>query len=131
MVKWLKTALIVVFVSLAAFAQDNVPQWELYGGYQYTRISTGFVQDQLNLQHQLNPTVPLFNFGRHQNLNGWKWARERQPLVWWRSGCERKLRDEQHKSWDCARKHSHRNTTHKDPRIHDDGRSTIYLASHG
>ena len=68
----MKTRLVLlslIFLVATAAAQDN-PQWELFGGYQFTRFNTGSAQDQLNLATQLFglPNVPL---GSHVNMSGW------------------------------------------------------------
>ena len=56
---------------------------KIYGGYQYTRLDTHAVQDALNLQHALDPTFPLLNFGSHQSLHGWNFGAEEDTLAPW------------------------------------------------
>jgi opacity protein-like surface antigen len=63
-------------------AQTNFDEWKIYGGYQYTSLDTHAVQDALNLQHALDPTFPLLNFGRHQGLNGWDVGGEEDVVKW-------------------------------------------------
>jgi opacity protein-like surface antigen len=66
---------------LSAAAQ-NTPAGEVYGGYQFTRIDTHAVQDELNLEHTLVPSVPLINFGTYQNLNGWNFGGQENTNSW-------------------------------------------------
>jgi opacity protein-like surface antigen len=60
----------LMLASLTAFAQTNAPAGQFFGGYQYTRLDTGAVQDAINLFVLANGS-PAVDFGRHQNLNGW------------------------------------------------------------
>jgi hypothetical protein len=55
---------------VAASAQKT-PEWQLFGGYQYLRIDTGFVQTQLNIFHSTQPSVPVITLSNHENVNGW------------------------------------------------------------
>src|SRR5436305_15119957 len=57
-------------------------QWKVYGGYQYTKLDTHAVQDALNLQHAIDPTVPLLNFGNHQDLSGWNFGVQEDITKW-------------------------------------------------
>jgi opacity protein-like surface antigen len=66
---------------LTAFAQTTAPAGEVYGGYQYMRLDTGAVQDALNLA-ALEAGVSPFNFGRHQNLNGWSFGAQENLNSW-------------------------------------------------
>lgn len=85
-VRMLKQSIVVLtffFSTLTVFAQTNTPQWEVYGGYQYSRIDTGFIQDQFDLLHAENPAViPPLNFGTHQNLNGWNFGGQENVNSW-------------------------------------------------
>jgi opacity protein-like surface antigen len=60
-----------------------IDQVKIYGGYQYTSLDTHAVQDALNLQHTLDPTFPLLNFGSHQNMHGWNFGGEEDTLAPW------------------------------------------------
>jgi opacity protein-like surface antigen len=62
--------------------ESNTPQFELYAGYQFTRIDTGFVQDEFNLLKTLNPDLPIPDFGRHQNLHGWNFGADENINNW-------------------------------------------------
>jgi Outer membrane protein beta-barrel domain len=64
-------------------SNDNFEEVKIYGGYQYTRLDTHAVQDALNLQHALDPTFPLLNFGSHQSLYGWNFGGEEDTLAKW------------------------------------------------
>lgn len=79
-----KLALLVVATLVSAtFARaQDTPAGEIYGGYQYTRIDTHAVQDALNLEHVLDPTFPLVDFGAHQNLNGWNFGVQENMNSW-------------------------------------------------
>jgi opacity protein-like surface antigen len=74
------TLLSLIFLVAAAAAQDN-PQWELFGGYQYTRFNTGSAQSELNLASELLgvPEVPL---GSHVNLSGWNTSLQENMNTW-------------------------------------------------
>ena len=61
---------------------ENFDQWKVYGGYQYTRLDTHAVQDAFKLQHALDPTFPLVNFGDRQNLNGWNFGMQEDITKW-------------------------------------------------
>jgi hypothetical protein len=74
-------ALTLLLVSLTAFSQTTAPTGQFYGGYQYTRVDTGAVQDALNLD-ALQAGVPPFTFGRHQNLNGWSFGGQENFNSW-------------------------------------------------
>jgi opacity protein-like surface antigen len=74
-------ALMLMLASLTAFAQTTAPAGEFYGGYQYMRLDTGAVQDAINLA-ALEAGVPPFNFGRHQNLNGWSFGAQENLNSW-------------------------------------------------
>lgn len=79
----MKTRLLLlslIFLVAAAAAQDN-PQWEVFGGYQYTRFNTGSAQNELNLASLLLgvPEVPL---GSHVNLSGWNTSLQENMNTW-------------------------------------------------
>jgi hypothetical protein len=76
------SALVLASFCVFASAQEYTPQWELYGGYQYTRIDTHAIQDLFNLEHALDPSVPLVNFGAHQGLNGWNFGGQENTNSW-------------------------------------------------
>ena len=61
---------------------ESFNQWKVYGGYQYTMLDTHAVQDALNLQHALDPTFPLINFGDHQDLGGWNFGVQNDITKW-------------------------------------------------
>ena len=58
-------------------------EFKIYGGYQYVSLDTHAVQDALNLEHVVDPTFPLLNFGNHQSLNGWNFGAEEDTLAKW------------------------------------------------
>lgn len=72
-------SLIFGAVSVAA-AQDN-PQWELFGGYQYTRLNTGNAQNELNLAAQTLGIPPL-TLGSNLNLSGWDSSLQENSNHW-------------------------------------------------
>lgn len=74
--------LTLAFCSVATAQQSNTPQWEIYGGYQYTRVGTGFVQDELDLLHTNDPAIPPLPFGRHQNMSGWNFGAQENLNNW-------------------------------------------------
>lgn len=83
MYKFALLAVTLIVFSACAFAQDtSTPAWGIYGGYQYTRIDTSAVQDLINLEHALDPSVPLVNFGAHQNQNGWNFGIQENTNSW-------------------------------------------------
>jgi opacity protein-like surface antigen len=71
----------LLLTCLTSAAQDN-SEWQLYGGYQYTQIDTHAVQDIFNLLHVLEPTVPLVNYGAHQNMKGWDFGLQQNTNSW-------------------------------------------------
>ncbi len=64
-------------------AKADFDEVKIYGGYQYVSLDTHAVQDALNLQHVIDPTFPLLNFGSRQNLNGWNFGAEEDTLAKW------------------------------------------------
>lgn len=70
----------VLFVVAGAVAQDN-PQWEVFGGFQYTRFSTGVIQSSLNSGTQLLG-LPALSLGPHLNLNGWNASLQENRNSW-------------------------------------------------
>jgi hypothetical protein len=70
----------LVFATCAS-AQET-PAGEIYGGYQYTRIDTHAVQDIFNLEHDLDPTIPLVNFGANQRQDGWNFGVQENMNDW-------------------------------------------------
>jgi len=79
----MKTRLVflsLILLATAAAAQDN-PQWELFGGYQFTRFDTLSAQDQLNTATQLLglPNVPI---GSHVNMSGWNTSLQENMNSW-------------------------------------------------
>lgn len=80
---WMKTRLVLislVFLVAVARAQDN-PQWELFGGFQYTRFNTGSAQNSLNLATQFLGAPPLV-LGSHLNLSGWNLSLQENRNRW-------------------------------------------------
>jgi opacity protein-like surface antigen len=72
MLKRLLGLIVFMCSGLSLVAQVQVKHWEIYGGYQYLRIDTGYVQTGFNLLREAFPAVfPPLTFNRHQNLNGW------------------------------------------------------------
>jgi opacity protein-like surface antigen len=78
-VLWL--AVTLVLTSLTAFAQNAAPVAQVYGGFQYTRLDTSAVQDEINLA-ALEAGVPTINVGRHQNLYGWTFGGQENLNSW-------------------------------------------------
>jgi len=79
----MKTRLVLlslVVLAAAATAQDN-PQWELYGGFQYTRFNTSTAQNSLNAAAQLLG-VPALSLGSHLNLSGWNLSLQENRNNW-------------------------------------------------
>jgi opacity protein-like surface antigen len=79
----MKTRLVLlslIFLVAGAAAQDN-PQWELYGGFQYTRFNTGTAQNSLNVAAQLLG-VPAVSLGSHLNLSGWNLSLQENRNNW-------------------------------------------------
>ena len=72
----------LVFATCMCAQEANTPAGEIYGGYQYTRIDTHAVQDFFNLEHVLDPTVPLVNFGAHQTQHGWNFGVQENMNNW-------------------------------------------------
>jgi opacity protein-like surface antigen len=72
--------LMLVLLATAAVAQDN-PQWEIFGGFQYTRFSTGVAQASLNSATQLLGLPPL-SLGAHLNMNGWNTSLQENRNSW-------------------------------------------------
>ena len=75
----MKNVLVVVAVLslsvplLSAQRRSEAPtdEWKIYGGFQYSSLDTHSVQDFLNLEHIINPSLfPQLDFGNRQNLNG-------------------------------------------------------------
>ena len=76
MLKRIALVVSLAVLTLSGFAQSNTPQFELFGGFQFFRQDTTFVQDQLDLPHAQNPAfIPAVNFGAHQNLIRMEWNR--------------------------------------------------------
>jgi opacity protein-like surface antigen len=79
----MKTRLIfplLVFLVATAVAQDN-PQWEVFGGFQYTRFNTSLAQASLNSATQLLGLPPL-SLGAHLNLSGWNVSLQENRNSW-------------------------------------------------
>ena len=79
----MKTRLVLLSLILlvtAAAAQDN-PQWELFGGYQFTRLNTLSAQDQLNVATQLL-ALPAISIGSHVNMSGWNTSLQENRNRW-------------------------------------------------
>jgi opacity protein-like surface antigen len=79
----MKTRLIflwLIFLVTAAAAQDN-PQWEVFGGFQYTRFSTGVAQTSLNAATEFLGVPPL-SLGPHLNLTGWNTSLQENRNSW-------------------------------------------------
>jgi len=79
----MKTRLVLIsliFLVAVAAAQDN-PQWELFGGFQYTRFNAGSAQNSLNLATQLLGVPPLA-LGSHVNLSGWNLSLQENTNSW-------------------------------------------------
>lgn len=79
----MKTRLVllaVIFLSMAASGQDN-PQWELFGGVQYTRFNTGTAQNSLNLASELLG-LPALSLGSRLNLTGWNVSAQENKNAW-------------------------------------------------
>jgi hypothetical protein len=74
---------LLCFTCVLSAAQSNFDEVKIYGGYQYTRFDTHALQDAFNLQHALDPTFPLLNFGSHQSLHGWNFGGEEDTLAKW------------------------------------------------
>src|SRR5438132_12797489 len=79
--KGLWLAVTLILASLTAFAQNVAPVGQVYGGYQYTRLDTSAVQDEINLA-ALEAGVPTIKVGRHQNLNGWSFGGQENLNSW-------------------------------------------------
>ena len=78
----LKLIFVAALLSASYVQAQETPAGEIYGGYQYTRIDTHAVQDYLNLQHVLDPTFPLVNFGDHQRQDGWNFGVQENMNSW-------------------------------------------------
>jgi hypothetical protein len=74
-------ALCVVSLASDAVAQ-NPSQWELFGGYQYTRVDIGAVQDLANSLTVL-AGLPSINVGRKLSMNGWNVSLQENSADWW------------------------------------------------
>jgi opacity protein-like surface antigen len=70
----------IVFFVAGAAAQDN-PQWEVFGGFQYTRFSTSVAQSSLNAATQMLGLPPL-SLGTHLNLSGWNVSLQENRNSW-------------------------------------------------
>jgi hypothetical protein len=79
--------IVLVCLSIASDAQvtgsSGFHEVKVYGGYQFTQLDTHATQDEINLQHALDPTFPLLNFGNHQNLSGWNFGVEEDTYTKW------------------------------------------------
>jgi opacity protein-like surface antigen len=83
MLKRIAVVASLAVLTLPGFAQSNTPQFELFGGFQFFRQDTTFVQDQLDLLHAQNPAfVPAVSFGAHQNLKGWNGTVQENVNSW-------------------------------------------------
>ncbi len=82
MLRRLPLLLMLTFATLAVGQDSTTPQWQFYGGYQYTRLDSGNVQDSLNLLRILDPSLPPLNFGRHQSMNGWNFGVQENVNRW-------------------------------------------------
>ena len=71
---------LIVLASVTTLAQTPAP-WQIYGGFQYTRLDTASVQDAVDLA-ALQAGVPTINFGRHQNLYGWCFGGQQNLNSW-------------------------------------------------
>jgi opacity protein-like surface antigen len=80
----MRRVLLLVFalLSTVAVAQNTTPSWELYGGYQFTRIDTGAVQDAVNLITTTEAVAPI-DVGRRLNMNGWNVSLAENKASWW------------------------------------------------
>src|SRR5947209_1032544 len=70
----------LIFLVTGAVAQDN-PQWEIFGGFQYTRFNTAVAQNSLNFATQLLG-IPPVSLGSHLNLNGWNASLQEDKNSW-------------------------------------------------
>ena len=81
---WTKVGMLLVTILVTCVVSNaqDYPHWQIYGGYQYSPIDTHAVQDIYNLDHTLNPTTPLFNFGSRQDLSGWNFGGQENANSW-------------------------------------------------
>jgi opacity protein-like surface antigen len=79
--KALRVVCTFALLSVAAAAQSAAPEGEIYGGYQYVRLDTTQVQNNINLASLLGG-VPPIDFGKHQNLNGWQFGGQENLNGW-------------------------------------------------
>ncbi len=76
-------AIAVCVVSLASYADaQNTPQWELFGGYQYTHADIGAVQDLAN-SLTAPAGLPSVNVGRNLGMKGWNVSLQENSASWW------------------------------------------------
>jgi hypothetical protein len=74
---------LLALTSLSALAHcQNTPQWELFGGGQYTNADTGALQDEVNAVTQ-SYGLPPVDIGRHQNGYGWNFSLQENSKSWW------------------------------------------------
>ena len=64
-------------------SKADFDEFKIYGGYEFVSLDTHAVQDALNLEHVIDPTFPLLNFGNRQNLSGWNFGAEEDTLAKW------------------------------------------------
>jgi len=72
---------VVLFVTCQFSPAQDQPRWELFAGYQYTRLDTHDVQKSLDLVTSSSGLPPL-DLGNHLNLNGWNVSLQENPLNW-------------------------------------------------
>jgi hypothetical protein len=71
----------VVFLSVVGLAQ-NTPEWEVHGGYQFTRFDIGAVQDAADSVTTPN-NLPRVNIGRNLDMSGGTFSLQQNANSWW------------------------------------------------
>jgi hypothetical protein len=75
--------LALLLASAVSVAAQNYKEWRVYGGYQYSRTDTHWLQSGLDNEHAFFPTLfPAINFGTNASLNGWNAGIEQDGNRW-------------------------------------------------
>lgn len=77
----IRLLLLSLILGAGTAVAQNTPRWELYGGYQYTRLDTATAQNELNtFTQQLG--VPPVSLGSKINLQGWNASLQESTNSW-------------------------------------------------
>lgn len=79
--QWLLAVLLALAAS-SAFAQRETPDWELYFGYQYTRLDSSAVQGGFDMA-MAQQGLPRVMTPTGLNMHGWNVALQQGGSHWW------------------------------------------------